>query len=196
MSQSRWQDPTNRTKTATFDPSSDRISGYTAANNLPQTYSYQYDQTTSTFKTTITYQDGLTVQRFHDSQGRLVKVLTQVDGTTSLVENRQYDSDNRLTSLTDPNGNTTSFQYDALGNITKITYPDGTFFTYNYDTTNRRIIMTDQLGYQWVQEFDSQGRLKKKVDPLGNVWQYQYGDVVDGTGKVVAKGVLLKRVYC
>jgi RHS repeat-associated protein len=194
MSQSQWQDPTNRTKTATFDPSSDRISGYTAANNLPQTYSYQYDQTTSTFKTTITYQDGLTVQHFHDSQGRLVKVLTQVDGTTSLVENRQYDSDNRLTSLTDPNGNTTSFQYDALGNITKITYPDGTFVTYNYDTTNRRIIMTDQLGYQWIQEFDSQGRLTKRVDPLGNVWQYQYGDVVDGTGMVVAKGVLVKEI--
>ena len=59
--------------------------------------------------------------------GRLRKSLDAAGGTTLYA----YTND-LLTSITDPNGNVTSYQYDALKRLQKTVFPDGATETYTY----------------------------------------------------------------
>ena len=52
-----------------------------------------------------------------------------------------------MTSLKDPNSNTTSWSYDVEGRLTQKTYPDASTVTYTYESTTRRLKSTlDALG--------------------------------------------------
>ena len=49
------------------------------------------------------------------------------------VASYQYDSTNRLTSLTTPFDETTDFTYDALGRLTRQDNENGTYSTWTFD---------------------------------------------------------------
>ncbi len=57
--------------------------------------------------------------------GRLRKSLDAAGGTTLYAWTNDL-----LTSITDPNGNVTSYQYDALKRLQKTVFPDGATETY------------------------------------------------------------------
>ena len=60
---------------------------------------------------------------------------------TSLFD---HDALGRLTKVTDPAGNETSYTYDALGNRTMVTDPKGNITRYNYDALSRLMQITQQ----------------------------------------------------
>jgi YD repeat-containing protein len=130
--------------------------------------SYNYDAANRL--TQITYPDGTTTQyaynkldlaEYTDRQGRvwrygydadrrLVSATDPLGGTTQY----SYYENPTLQSLTDANGNTTSWGIDIESRPTSKQYADGTSVTYTYENTT--------------------SRLASVVDALGQIKQYRY----------------------
>ena len=69
-----------------------------------------------------------------------------------------YDSHDNLVSMTDSIG-TTTFAYDSADRLTKVTYPDGNYLEYTYNSLGERIQMQDQTGFTVKYQYDALGRL-------------------------------------
>ncbi|MBE9549283.1 MAG: RHS repeat-associated core domain-containing protein [Proteobacteria bacterium] len=73
-----------------------------------------------------------------------------------------FDDNSRLASMTDDNGNTTSYSYDALNRMIKKTNQDSTFHAYGYDLDDNRVSVTDPNGNQITNAFDVLNRLVQR----------------------------------
>ena len=80
-----------------------------------------------------------------------------------------HDSSNRISVMTDPEGNQYSYSYDDAGNLESVTYPDDTLLddldkptrTYHYENTafpSHLTGLTDETGSRVTWDFDSEGR--------------------------------------
>ncbi|MBU7022370.1 MAG: exo-alpha-sialidase, partial [Theionarchaea archaeon] len=81
-----------------------------------------------------------------------------------------YDSEGRLTSITDLNGNVITFSYGQYG-ISQITDTVGRIvtFTYSFDT-----LMSITDGVRTISYSYSGGKLTAVTDPIGRVTTYEY----------------------
>ncbi len=116
---------------------------------------------------------GKTLQRdthyVYDSSGNgNVLSVTPAYGTSAAVTTRYaYDPVfNQVTSVTDPNGNTTSLGYDSLGNLTSVTDPMGNQRTVSPNSMGEIQSTTDPMGNQEEFEYDSAGDLIELYDPV------------------------------
>lgn len=101
------------------------------------------------------------------------------------IYNYGYDHfGNYLTSVTDPNGVTTTTIYDLVGNIIKETDAKGNSTLYTYDLFNRLIKVTDALGNSIRYTYDANGNITSKTDAKGNTTTYIY-DAFDRLVKVI-----------
>ena len=82
---------------------------------------------------------------------------------TALVTNPAALLD-RLSSITDPLLGTTSFNYDLNDNLKTLTNAQGNITTWNYDTLNRATSDVNQLNKSRIFEFDSNGNVSKVID--------------------------------
>jgi RHS repeat-associated protein len=149
----------------------------------------------------------------YNAQG-FVSQLADSGGRTS---NYSYDAQGHMTSLAGPLG-TTAYQYDSSNRMTKITYPNGGVHNYTYDAQGRILtendgggndalsysyyasstVVTDALSRATLYRYTTRQGLKKlasltdaaggvtsyiydasynlasQTDPLGHVTQYQY----------------------
>ena len=81
-----------------------------------------------------------------------------------------YDALNRLTSLTDPVGNTTSYTYDYRGLVLTETNEKNATRYYTYDTLGRLVSKTDRNNRVTTYTYDSVGRLTS--EHWGNTTDY------------------------
>jgi RHS repeat-associated protein len=90
--------------------------------------------------------------------GNLLSV-TPASGTSSAVTTSYaYDPTlNEVTSVTDPDGNTTTLGYDSLGNLTSVTDPMGNRRTASRDSMGEIVVTTDPMGNQEDFNYDSAG---------------------------------------
>lgn len=79
-----------------------------------------------------------------------------------------------LTSITDANGNVTSYKYDALGRVVKETDALGVSIVYTYDSKGNLKTKTDGNGNVILYEYDYPSRLIKKTYPDGSVEAFEY----------------------
>ena len=87
-------------------------------------------------------------------------------------ERYTYDSEGRVTQVTDQAGLVTSYTYLASGRpeISKVTYPDGTYTNYSYNATNRRLTsLTDSSGKVVNYSYDSSGNATAAATTVGGV---------------------------
>ena len=119
---------------------------------------------------------GESIDYTYDASGRL---LSQSDGSSGAVT-YTYDDDGRLTQAVDDRG-TTSFEYDTADRITKITYPEGRSLAYTYNEAGLRTSMTDQSGDALFYEYDDLGRLIGLDDEDGGIVDYTY----DAAGNLI-----------
>jgi RHS repeat-associated protein len=127
---------------------------------------------------TVTDPRGITTGYGYDSVGRLQTVTrgtTSVDGYPALNEATiyGYDSNSRITQVTDPRQMMTTRTYDPFGQIKTITDPNGHLTTFAYDALNRLILKTvgadvPAQQQQTAYTYDGSGRpVTVQVDPNG-----------------------------
>lgn len=112
---------------------------------------------------------------------------TNLRGDSSLTIAR--DSQNRVTSITDPNGNVYNYTYDSAGDLTNVALPNSTgtdaytydpnhnlltqsgpgapVLTQHYDAHGNLISVTDGDGHSFAVSNNSGGRTQTLTDPLG-----------------------------
>jgi RHS repeat-associated protein len=103
----------------------------------------------------------------------------------------RFDSNKRLTSMTDTNSNTVTLNYSG-NNLSSVTDPVGRSITFAYNGFGHVSSATDPLGRVWHYAYDPSGALLTSVtDPLNNTTSYTYSigsllaSITDGRGSVV-----------
>ncbi|MDT8388632.1 MAG: DUF6531 domain-containing protein, partial [Thiogranum sp.] len=127
----------------------------------------------------------------YDALKRLTQATQNLGGADPATANTTtaygYDTQDRLTSVTDPvNGNTT-YAYDDLGNLLSQTSPDTGTTTYQYDTAGNLIQKTDAMGQVFTYGYDSLKRVTA-VDAPGSEHDvtYSYDICLNGAGRLCA----------
>ena len=145
---------------------------------------------------TISASGGL--QGIQDRSGNGLTITpTGITSTTGLNVPFVRDSQNRITQITDPNGNVYSYGYDAYGQLDSVTYPNtpqsstytytptGHYYLSGTDFRNNPLPVTayyDSTTDNGNTELD--GRLLSVQDAVGNTTSYAYNlssaSIVDG----------------
>ena len=120
-------------------------------------------------RTTLTLDaDGLAISTVHQHDS-VLRLVRDENGLSDPMQFAYDDAGNRK-SVTDRNGNQTTYKYDARGNVTKKTQSlnAATSFdtTLTYDADNNPLTRADALGHTTQFEYDASGNLTKMTDPL------------------------------
>ena len=98
-----------------------------------------------------------------DSNGR----LTSLEDGNGEGMSYAYNS-GRVSTVTDAVGREMTFSYDGNGKLTQVSVPDGRSVSYGY-TSGRLTSVTDVRGKVWTYAYESHGLLEKETDPLSHV---------------------------
>jgi len=124
-----------------------------------------------------------------DSAGRIT-FLSAAGKTTSLT----YDSNNNLTSITDPAGQTTSYSYDNSHNRIAKTNPAGETSSYTYDDQDRVVATVNSAGETRSIEYVS-ATVTRFIDPAGNATEYTIDDKQNITQKKDTAGNITSNIW-
>jgi len=166
-----FTDASGSTRTFTYDDGG-RITRAEWADGTALEFSYDVDGNLTMSEN----RRGVSIDYTYDADGRLI---SQSDGSSGPVT-YSYDAQGRLTQAVDDRG-TTRFEYDSADRITKITYPEGRSFAYTYNEAGLRTSMTDHTGDALFYEYDGLGRLIGLDDEDGGIVDYTY----DGAGNLI-----------
>ena len=179
----------------TYDANGNRISTTDARGNVAN-YSYDASNQLKTISKAVGSQT-LTTTYNYDVLGRVVSTVNangHADVATYDAEGNaltranalafstqyQYDSDNRVTRVTGPEGSITDISYDKVGRVTTVTSAAGST-TYSYDGDGRMTTSTDPRGKVTQYTYDGAGRLITLVDANGRSTRATY----DANGNVL-----------
>ena len=95
----------------------------------------------------------------------------------------QYDTLNRLITLTQADGGVQSFTYDALDHVTGVTDPNQQTTAYTLDAWGDRLTTVSQDTGTTTAVYDNAGNKVQTTDALGNVTSYTYDALNRVTGK-------------
>ena len=139
----------------------------------PKTSSYPIltKNTDSTY--TLTHKDG-TIYTFN-SNGKITAITDR--NSNALTFN--YDTNNNLTNITDPSGRVISLNYDSDNRINTITDPNNNTHTFTY--TNDTLTGISTMSYEltaksWSFTYDSNAFMLTKTDPQGYTTTYTYDE--------------------
>jgi RHS repeat-associated protein len=139
----------------------------------------------------ITRPNGLETTLSYDNVGNLLRTVQRGPFIGPLQTFFTYEPVfNQVTSITDPESNTTAITYDANGNPTQITNALGNATTLAYDSRGLLSSVTDALGNVTTFTYDATGNLISTTDPRGNTTSLSY----DAAGNVVTSTDALGRV--
>jgi len=185
-------DAANRLTSKTYPDNSSVAYTYDLANHLTQvvdptgTYGSTFDADgrltqTSTAYTFIAGKTFTVGYGYDGAANRTSMTDPQSAGTTYV-----YDTLNRLSSLTSPQG-AFGFSYDALGRRTQLTRPNNIATNYAYDPLSRLQSVLHQLSGSTIDgtayTVDNAGNRTSKTDKLANVTSnYAYDPIYQLTG--------------
>jgi RHS repeat-associated protein len=152
---------------------------------LGNSTTYTYDAAGNLTSTTDA--NGNTTTYGYDSRGQVTRIVDALGNVASYAYGGTGCSScgggsDKLTTLTDANGNTTTFEYDSLGRLIKETDPMGNSITYAYDAKGNLTAKKDGNGNIAGFEYDSLSRLLKKIYPDGSQEDLAY----DASGNLIA----------
>lgn len=110
-----------------------------------------------------------------DYVGRLNKTLEYASSTTTYQTLMAYDAVGNLITVKDAKSQVTRMSYDSLNRLTKNTYPDGLSDNVTYDNAGREICKKDRAGNYAFTTYDFVGRVVK-VASTSDTIQYVYDD--------------------
>ncbi|WP_240903755.1 DNRLRE domain-containing protein [Chengkuizengella sediminis] len=107
--------------------------------------------------------------------------ITNADGTKT-----SFNTNGKISSIVDPNGNTISYVYDAADKLTSIQDNAGRVTTYAYHTNGLVSSITDPANRITTYEYDAADNLIEVIDPAGIATIMTY--VADHNLKTVTDG--------
>lgn len=113
---------------------------------------------------TSTANGALSTTTQYDTQGRLIS-SSDPQGNTVHIE---HDLNGRREIITDPLGHTTVHEYDSRGNVVASINSVGDTTSRTYDADNNPLTETDGLGHTSKFGYDSFGNRNRIEDPLGH----------------------------
>ena len=113
---------------------------------------------------------------------------------TRLADGRESwysrDRKKRITRQIDFDARETQQEYNDQDQLVKIVQPNGGIIRFAYDKNNMPIEIKDAEGNIWKREYDTQGNVSKEINPLGQITQYKYNndnqlvEVIDAKGGI------------
>ena len=122
------------------------------------------------------------VRTDYDAQGRLTRTIDAAGNSIQFT----YDPTHSLQTVTDQNGNATTYEYDSRGNIVRQVDPLGAVTLRTYDADSNMLTETDPLGRTTTYTYDDRGDALTKVDPLGQTTISTYEAFTFGTTVIAA----------
>ncbi len=132
-------DPLLKYKTMTRTKTG-QIASTTNARKHIMNYTYDFDGRLTDKSPATATTPATKASYVRDANGNITKrtdSLTTASGTTTSVTDYVYDTSNRITKITYPDGKVVDLEWFAGGQLKKITYPDNLAVTYTYDDFNR-----------------------------------------------------------
>lgn len=120
-------------------------------------------------KTTIDLDTGILLYKFgYDQNNKLISITDRFGNVT--IINRKGDG--IPTSVTSPDGITTSLTIDPNNHLIQITDPDGNYYSFEYTPSGLMTAKIEPEGNRFEHVFDSIGRLTDAMDQEGGHWQF------------------------
>jgi RHS repeat-associated protein len=121
---------------------------------------------------------------WYDAAGRLLDVRQKL-GAGEIVTAYAYDLHGNVVSVTDPNGNTTTYAYDDFGQLLQQTSPVTGVTRYSYDVGGNLLSTVDANGSATTRSYDVLGRTVSSSSTLGmttesSSWSYDSGSFERG----------------
>jgi len=139
---------------------------YFDAGGTPQTTTFTYDALGRVTQSVAP--NGLIST--HAYSGLTVTDVTNSNESLTTVK----DGLGEIVSVTNAQGNKTSYQYDIYSDQISVQDPQGNVSGGTYDVLGRRVAMSDPDMGQWSYGYDSFGELKSQTDAKGNVTSLNY----------------------
>jgi len=127
----------------------------------------------------------------HDMPGLLFKEINADDTYTQ----HGYDLEGNVASVTDPNGNTTTYAYDPLNRLVTITQPGSVVTSYSYNSHGNLVSVTDAESHETTYQYDDMGRLVSTTSPDTGTVTYVYDEAGNPVNKTDAKGISVDYSY-
>ena len=133
--------------------------------------------------------DAVTITTYDANNNRLS--ITEPNGNATTY---QYDALNRRTTQTNAAGDVSTMTYDGVGNVTTMTAPNGNVTGHAYDAIDRRTQTSDGAGPVSATSYDAVGNRLTRTDGNGNTTTYAYdaiyrvSQVTDPLGRTTSHG--------
>ena len=121
-----------------------------------------------------------------DQDGRVARRILDPSGL-NLTTSYTYDNNGNKLTETDPRQHTTLFTYDTRNRLTNVSYPDGSQKRYVYDLNGNKLQEWDENNHATLFDYDDQNRLKDQARDMNGdltiergtdlVTSYTYNDV-------------------
>lgn len=136
---------------------------------------YRYDPAQNTVFIADALGRTMAVQSISNAAGRRETVIDSLK--YKIIS--QFDSQGRLTELTQPDGQSIKYTYDSMGRITVIENPGGVRLMLDYEGSSARVARSvDSLGAETLYKYDTQGNLLQEHGSLS--YQFDYGYYPNG----------------
>jgi len=159
---------------------------YDVMDNMVKMIDPQGNATTYTYdangnRLSVSDANGNTTCYEYDHKDRIVRIVDALEQITALTYSDSGcsscgggGSSDKPASVTDANGNTTTFYYDSLGRLIRETDPLGRVTSYAYDAAGNMVSRTDASGNTITYSYDPLGRLISKQYPDGTAASFIY----------------------
>ncbi len=138
-----------------------------------------------------------TTNTYDATNNKTKETYTRTHNGTTRTENRRfsYSGQNRLTSTTNAEAQSTTHQYNNLGQQIKTSDPKGRETTMEYDVYGRLSKTTYPDGTEETKAYDAEGNLTEETDRAGNNTGYTYDALNRLTKTTYADGTNTRTSY-
>jgi RHS repeat-associated protein len=199
----RLTDTSGRVTQYSYDSTGMYLESATMVEGSVTYYTYDTKENTAALLAIIA-PDGITQTFQYDSNGRIRETyLNQQKEQINLI----YDTDNRLTKITNQEGATSQFTVNEKSQITSDQNPVGANSHYQYDSKGNLVGLMDPKGNTYQYTYDGRDNLNSSTDPNGNTMRIGYdsrfdklNSITDSRSNIItygydAKGNLISDTY-